>query len=251
MHSPAGELLRLLTLRAAPVSKRLCRHLPDLDRLRLAYALVPPASPAVASVLHLPEALCESPPGLSEDLIETACARAFIEPVPQVRSPEDFDLAYRRGEGRLAEALDRICALCTRILDPYREVLALRGRSTLPPPVAADVERQLAHLVFPRLPARDRLGGAARSAPVPGGARAAAAEDPPRRVGRREEARGLRAAVAPLCPPRRESTTSGAGATPSWPATAGCWRSSGSPSSRRSSAPPIACRRNASTSSGA
>ena len=52
--------------------------------------------------------------------------------------------------------MDQVCALCTRILDRYREVLAWRGRSALPPPVAADVERQLAHLVFRGfLPATD------------------------------------------------------------------------------------------------
>ncbi len=141
-------LMRLLMLRAAPALKRLRRRLPDLERLALAYALVPPVSPSVASVLHLPEVTRESPPALPDELVETACTRAFLTSSPAVRSRDDFDRVYREGEGRLGEALDEVFALCVRILDRYREVLAWRSRNALPAPAAADVERQLAHLVF-------------------------------------------------------------------------------------------------------
>ena len=141
-------VLRLLMLRAAPVLKRLVSRLPDLDRMELAYVLVPDLSTAAASVLHLPEVRRRAPRGLAGELVEAAGARAFLDHAPAVRSPSDFDAAYRRGEGRLAEALAEICRLCARILERYREVLAGRGRSTLPVRAAADVERQLAHLVF-------------------------------------------------------------------------------------------------------
>ena len=141
-------LLRLLMIRAAPALKRLRRRLPELDRLGLAYALVPRASTAVACVLHLPQTLCESPPGLSDDLIETACARAFLSSSSQVRSPAHFERAYRRGEVRLEETVDGVCRLCARILDRYRDVLSRRSGTTLPASVAADVERQLVHLVY-------------------------------------------------------------------------------------------------------
>lgn len=141
-------LMRLLMLRAAPALKRLRRRLSDLERLGLAYALVPPLSPSVAGVLHLPEAICESPPALPEDLVETACMRAFLAASPEVRSRDDFDRVYREGEARLGEALEEVFGLCVRILDRYREVRAWRTRSALPAAAAADVERQLAHLVF-------------------------------------------------------------------------------------------------------
>ena len=141
-------VLRLLMIRAAPLLKRLRRRFPDFERLALAYALVPPASTTVASVLHLPGTLCESPPGLADDLTETACAQAFLSPVPELRSRDDFEVAYRRGEERMAEAARQVCALCERILSPYREVLSRRSEITLSPHTATDVERQLSHLVF-------------------------------------------------------------------------------------------------------
>ena len=141
-------LLRLLMIRAAPALKRLRRRLPDFERLGLAYALVPQASIAVASILHLPRAICEAPPELSDDLVETACAQAFLGPASEVRFPEDFEQAYRQGEEALADTVKRVCGLCARILDRYREVLSGRGEGTLPAPTAADVERQLAHLMF-------------------------------------------------------------------------------------------------------
>ena len=141
-------LLRLLMIRAAPALKRLRRRLPDFERLGLAYALVPQASMAVASILHLPRAICESPPELSDDLVETACAQAFLGSASEVRFPEDFEQAYRQGEEGLAAAAKQVCGLCARILDRYREVLSGRSESTLPAPTAADVERQLAHLMF-------------------------------------------------------------------------------------------------------
>ena len=141
-------LLRLLMIRAAPALKRLRRRLPDLDRLGLAYALVPQVSASVARVLHLPRTLCDFPPGLSDDLVETACAQAFLPSEARIRSPDDFELAYRQGEERLPEAVDRVCGLCARILEGYREVLARRNRLHLPAAAAADVELQLAHLVF-------------------------------------------------------------------------------------------------------
>ena len=141
-------LLRLLIMRAAPLLKRLRHRLPGFERLGLAYSLVPPASAAVAGVLHLPRSFCESPPGLSDDLAEIACAQAFLSSAPRVRSPDDFEAVYRRGEERLADAAGQVCALCERILEPYREVLSLRSRITLSASAAADVERQLSHLVF-------------------------------------------------------------------------------------------------------
>ena len=141
-------LLRLLTLRAAPALKRIRRRLSDIDRLDLAYALVPSASPAVASVLHLPAAWCESPPRLADDLAAGACERAFLEPAPTVRSAEDFECVYREGEGKLEASLARVFDLCTTILERYREVRQWRAASTLPAASAADVERQLAHLVY-------------------------------------------------------------------------------------------------------
>ena len=141
-------LLRLFMLRAAPLLKRLRRHLPDLERPALAYALVREASPGVAAVLHLPETLVEAPPALGEDLVEAACARAFLDPAPVVRSESGFERAYRRGEGRLGNAVLEVCALCERIMERYREVRSWRNRGALPPPGAADVDRQIEHLVF-------------------------------------------------------------------------------------------------------
>ena len=142
-------LLRLLMLRAAPLLKRLRRHLPGLDRMALAHALVREASPEAAAVLHLPEeAFRRAPPALAEDLIETVCARAFLGPAPAVRSRNDFERVYRRGEDRLGEAVREVCALCERILDRYREVLACRNRGALPSLNAADVDCQIEHLVF-------------------------------------------------------------------------------------------------------
>ena len=141
-------LLRLLMLRATPLLKRLRRHLPDLERPALAYALVREASPGVAAVLHLPETIVEAPPALTGDLIETACARAFLDPAPVVRSERGFERVYRRGEGRLGVAVREVCALCERIMERYREVRGWRNRGALPPPGAADVDRQIEHLVF-------------------------------------------------------------------------------------------------------
>ena len=141
-------LLRLLMLRAAPELKRLRRAFSGLDRLELGYALVPLVSPAVARILHLPETLCTAPPPLFDDLAEAAGASAFLAPAPVVRSREDFDLSYRQGEARMGAALHSAFALCARIFEAYREVRARRGRGPLPAPLAADVDRQLSHLVF-------------------------------------------------------------------------------------------------------
>ncbi len=141
-------LLRLLMLRAAPLLKKLRHRLPGMERLGLAYALVPPASAAVASVLHLPRTLWESPPGLVDELAEAVCAQAFLSSAPRVRSPGDFEEAYRQGVERLDEAAGQVCALCERILEPYREVLARQRQGALSASAAADVERQVSHLVF-------------------------------------------------------------------------------------------------------
>ena len=141
-------LLRLLMLRAAPRLKKLRHRLPGMERLGLAYALVPPASGAVASVLHLPGTLRESPPGLLDELAETVCAQAFLCFAPRVQSRDDFEVAYRRGEQRLAGAAREVCALCEGILERYREVLAQRSQVTLSASAATDVERQRSHLVF-------------------------------------------------------------------------------------------------------
>ncbi len=141
-------LLRLLMIRAAPHLKKRRRTLPGIERLGLAYALVPPVSSAVVSLLNIPRRLCESPPGLAEELAESAGARAFLSHAPEVRSSSAFEAAYRRGEERLAEATDEVFALCERILERYREVRAKRSEVTLSADSAADVERQLSHLVF-------------------------------------------------------------------------------------------------------
>lgn len=141
-------LLRLLMLRATPLCKRLRRHLPDLDRPGLAYALAREASPGVAAVLHLPETVVEAAPALADDLVEAACARAFLDPAPAVRSESDFERVYRCGEGRLGAAVHEVRGLCERIMERYREVLGWRNRGALPPLAAADVDRQIEHLVF-------------------------------------------------------------------------------------------------------
>ena len=141
-------LLRLLMIRAAPFLKKLRHRMSGMERLGLAYALVPPASAAVAGVLHLPLTLRESPPALLDDLAEIVCAQAFLSSAPGVRSRDDFEVAYRRGEQRLTETAREVCALCERILKRYREVLARRSQVTLSASAASDVERQLSHLVF-------------------------------------------------------------------------------------------------------
>ena len=141
-------LLRLLMIRASPLLKRLRRTFPGIERLALAYALVPPAPAATAGVLHLPQSVCETPPALIDDLAETVCARAFLASGPRVRSSDDFEAVYRQGEAQLAEVTGEVCALCERILERYREALARRNRVSLSASAAGDVERQLDHLVY-------------------------------------------------------------------------------------------------------
>ena len=238
-------------IRAAPLLKRLRRRLPDFERLGLAYALVPPASAAVASVLHLPRTLWESPPGLSDDLTETACAQAFVSSALRVRSPDDFEAVYRRGEERLADAAGQVCALCERILEPYRgsafaaepnHALRVRrhrrGATAVPPGI-------------PRIPAFNGLDGAVRDAQVSGGAGAAPREDPTRRSRRRPEARSLRALLVPFRNPGARAPRAGPARPRARALPVDGWRSFESPCSLRNSEPCTGYRSDASTRSGA
>ncbi len=123
---------RLLLLHLPSQRRYLERNLPGIERMCIDYAALGTGAE------------------LKEDLVRAIVDRAFFADHPPPRSAEAFEQCSEKGRARLGGVADDTCAVVTDVLRLYRHV---RGRLATDwrayPEAAADVTRQLEHLVYP------------------------------------------------------------------------------------------------------
>jgi ATP-dependent helicase HrpA len=134
-------LRRLFMLQLSREMKYLRKNLPGLQPMCLAYALTP--APAERSG----DACAE----LREDLVSTIVDGAFLDNgAAGLRTAGEFEARLEIGRRALMTKAGELCELVGRILEQYRQVLAVRREtySESRRDSFADIDRQLAHLVY-------------------------------------------------------------------------------------------------------
>jgi len=140
-RSHAGGVRRLFTIGAAREIRKLARELPHLDTMELAHGMLPEAPEYV----ELPES--------GEQLGKAIIARAVEQAMPgagEIREQADFRQAAAQAGAGLWPAAEALGALVRDILEEHRSLMSVRReeQSTLPAESLADVDEQLAHLLF-------------------------------------------------------------------------------------------------------
>jgi len=137
-------LRRLFKLQIPGELKRLRQSLPGLQRMCLAYALVPP--PAGAGE-HGRRDACEA---LREELMEAIVDRAFLGDAPDIRTAQEFERRRRAGTEALARTTEALCALVASILEAYRRARTARAEADpgVPSESLRDIDEQLSALVY-------------------------------------------------------------------------------------------------------
>ena len=140
-ESHADGVRRLFAIGAARETRKLLRGLDGLDAMELMHAMLP-AAPDYA---RLPESGAE----LGGAIVARAIALAMPD-AGQIRDQAGYRRAAKEASGRLWPAAEGIGELVRGILQEHRSLMAVRGEqaATLPAASLADVDEQLAHLMF-------------------------------------------------------------------------------------------------------
>ncbi len=110
-HSHRQGLRRLLLIRLGRLGRDLKKCLPNLQAMRLQYALVEGAGQRK----------------LEEVLVDLILDRTFIEDRPPIRDAEAFQAALDEGRGELMTRLDEVCALVAEILTTFQRIRKALG----------------------------------------------------------------------------------------------------------------------------
>ena len=140
-ESHALGVRRLFAIGAARETRKLVRALGHLEAMELMHAMLP-AAPEYLDV-----------PGSGAELGSAIMARALERAMPdaaQVRDEVGFRRAAKEAGAGLWPAAERIAELVRGILEEHRSLMAVRREqgATLPAASLADVDEQLAHLMF-------------------------------------------------------------------------------------------------------
>jgi ATP-dependent helicase HrpA len=140
-QSHAGGVRRLFTIGAAREIRKLSRELPDLETMELAHAMLPVAPDYVA----LPET--------ADQLGKAIVARAVERAMPgagEIREQAEFRRAAAEAGACLWPTAEALGVLVRGILEEHRSLMSVRRteESTLPAESLADVDEQMAHLLF-------------------------------------------------------------------------------------------------------
>ncbi|TDJ15247.1 MAG: ATP-dependent RNA helicase HrpA [Gammaproteobacteria bacterium] len=140
-ESHAGGVRRLFAIGAAREMRKLLRGLDGLDAMELMHAMLP-AAPDYA---QLPESGAE----LGGAILARAVARAMPD-AGEIRDEAGYRRAAKEARARLWPAAEGIGELVRGILEEHRSLMAVRREqaATLPAASLADVDEQLAHLMF-------------------------------------------------------------------------------------------------------
>ena len=133
---------RLFAIGAAREMRKLVRALPALQTMELVHAMLP----AAPQYLQVPESA-------GGELARAIMARAVERAMPgagEIREKAEFRRAAAQAGACLWPAAEGVCGLIQGILDEHRSLMAerLERESTLPADSLADVDEQMAHLLF-------------------------------------------------------------------------------------------------------
>jgi ATP-dependent helicase HrpA len=138
----AAGVRRLYALVASREIRKLVRRIPDLQAMELLHSVLPPP-PEYA----LPATVAED--GLAGAIIDRAIERG-MPGAENIRNEADFRRAAGAADAVLWPATESLGRLIHTILEEHRSLTALRREqeSELPATSIADIDQQLAHLVF-------------------------------------------------------------------------------------------------------
>ena len=140
-ESHAVGVRRLFAIGAARETRKLVRGLAHLEAMELMHAMLP----AAPEYLEVPE----SGAGLGGAIMARALERA-MPGAAEIRDEVGYRRAAKEAVAGLWPAAERIGELVGAILEEHRSLMAVRREQggTLPAASLADVDEQLAHLMF-------------------------------------------------------------------------------------------------------
>jgi ATP-dependent helicase HrpA len=138
----AAGVRRLYALGASREMRKLTRRIPNLSTMELVHAMLPTAPEYVVTANT-------AGAGLADAIMDRAVERAMPE-AGGIRDEASFRRATAAADTALWAGAESIGGLIHDILEEHRSLVALRreGESILPAASLADIDEQLAHLVF-------------------------------------------------------------------------------------------------------